>query len=238
MITSPPSALEGAAQTLHWALRTYRERIVLAVSFGGLGGLVLLDVALRLDPKLPVYFLDTGLLFPQTYAFVKQVEARYGISVTAVRPERTVAEQARDYGEALWAREPDTCCSLRKVQPHRAFLAKYDAWITGLHRTTLETRQDIARVAWDAGANAVKVSPLAQCSAAELLAYAREHDLPRNPLADAGYASIGCVPCTRAVDPGEDARAGRWADFTKTECGLHLPGSGADSAGATPRTAD
>jgi phosphoadenosine phosphosulfate reductase len=204
-------------------LRTYRERVVLAVSFGGLGGLVLLDIALRIDPKLPVYYLDTGLLFPETYAFIREVEARYGISAIAVRPELTLVEQAREHGEALWERDPDACCAIRKVQPQRAFLTNYDAWISGLHRTSIQTRQAVARVAWDAGANVVKISPLALLTDEDLGEYARENGIPHNPLIDAGYASIGCVPCTRRVAPGEDARAGRWAGFAKTECGLHLP---------------
>jgi phosphoadenosine phosphosulfate reductase len=195
---------------------------VLAVSFGGLGGLVLLDIAMRIDPKLPVYYLDTGLLFPETYAFIRSIEERYGMRTIAVQPEQTVAEQAQRHGEALWERDPDACCNLRKVQPQRAFLENYDAWITGLHRTTLESRKDLSRVAWDAGSNVVKISPLALWSDADVEEYARENNIPRNPLMDDGYASIGCVPCTRRVKRGEDPRSGRWAGFNKTECGLHI----------------
>jgi phosphoadenosine phosphosulfate reductase len=221
--TSPSLPTENAAQTLHWALRTYGERIVLAASFGGLGGMVLIDIALRIEPKLPVYYLDTGLLFPETYAFIRRVEQRYGIAVTAVRPELSVVEQARTYGDALWERDPDACCAMRKVAPQRAFLANYDAWITGLHRSSLATRQTVQRVTWDAAANVVKVSPLAFWSDDDLAAYARNNDIPHNPLVEAGYASIGCVPCTRRVGPGENPRDGRWAGFAKTECGLHYP---------------
>jgi len=209
---------------VHWALRTYRERVVLAVSFGGLGGLVLLDIAMRIDPTIPVYYLDTGLLFPETYAFIRRTEERYGMQAIAVRPELSVVEQAREHGPALWERDPDACCSIRKLQPQRAFLKNYDAWITGLHRTTLETRKNLSRVAWDAGSNVVKISPLAFWSDADVAAYARDNDIPHNPLIDAGYASIGCAPCTRRVRPGEDPRAGRWAGFDKTECGLHVAG--------------
>jgi phosphoadenosine phosphosulfate reductase len=195
---------------------------VLAVSFGGLGGLVLLDIAMRIAPKLPVYYLDTGLLFPETYAFIRSIEERYGMRTIAVQPEQTVAEQAQRYGEALWERDPDACCNLRKVQPQRAFLENYDAWITGLHRTTLESRKDLSRVAWDAGSNVVKISPLALWSDADVEEYALENNIPHNPLIDDGYASIGCVPCTRRVKRGEDPRSGRWAGFNKTECGLHI----------------
>jgi len=194
---------------------------VLAVSFGGLGGLVLLDLALRIDPKLPVYYLDTGLLFPETYAFIERTERRYGLTAIPVQPELTVAEQGARHGEALWARDPDACCALRKVEPQRAFLQNYDAWITGLHRTELATRQDLPRVAWDARSNVVKIMPLAQWTAADLTAYAEVNDIPHNPLLDTGFTSIGCVPCTRRVAPGEDPRAGRWVGFEKTECGLH-----------------
>ena len=195
----------------------------MAVSFGGLGGLVLLDLATRIAPKLPVYYLDTGLLFAETTEFIARVEQRYGISAIAVRPELTVVEQAARHGDELWQRNPDACCALRKVQPQRAFLKNYDAWITGLHQSpSLDTRSNVARVAWDAGANVVKVSPLAAWTDAELETYVSEHDIPVNPLHAAGYASIGCVPCTRRVRPGEDSRAGRWSGFAKTECGLHV----------------
>ncbi len=209
---------------MHWALKTYGERIVLAVSFGGLGGLVLLDLVLRIDPTVRVYYLDTGLLFPETYAFIRRIEERYGLTVVAVQPELTLVEQARQFGEALWARDPDACCGLRKVQPQRSFLRNYDAWMTGLHRTALETRRNLPRITWDAGSSVVKVSPLAAWTDADLAAYAARNDIPHNPLLDAGYASIGCVPCTRRVSSDEDARAGRWAEFGKTECGLHFPG--------------
>ncbi len=183
---------------------------------------MLLDLALRIDPALRVYYLDTGLLFPETLAFVKRVEARYGISVSAVRPELTLVEQAQQHGEALWERDPDACCALRKVAPQRAFLKNYDAWITGLHKTSLATRADVSRVVWDAGANVVKVSPLALWSDADLETYARENDIPVNPLLTAGFSSIGCMPCTRRTRYGEDSRAGRWPGFAKTECGLHI----------------
>jgi phosphoadenosine phosphosulfate reductase len=222
IITSSSPQIDTAAQTLHWALRTYRDRVVLAASFGGLGGLVLLDIALKIEPKVPVYYLDTGLLFAETYAFIREIEARYGISVTAVQPELTLVEQASAHGEALWSRDPDACCAIRKVQPQRSFLKNYDAWITGLHKSSIETRQDVPRVTWDAGSNVVKISPLALWSDEDVAAYARDNGIPHNPLIDAGYASIGCVPCTRRVRPGEDARAGRWAGFAKTECGLHF----------------
>jgi phosphoadenosine phosphosulfate reductase len=202
---------------------------VLAVSFGGLGGLVLLDIALRIDPKLPVYYLDTGLLFPETYDFIGSIEARYGIRAIAVAPEITLVEQAARHGDELWRRDPDACCALRKVQPQRAFLKNYDAWITGLHRTTMITRKEVARVSWDAGSNVVKVSPLAQWTDDDLTEYARENAIPRNPLVDAGYASIGCVPCTRRVAPGEDPRSGRWAGFEKSECGLHVSQNNSNS---------
>ena len=196
---------------------------MLAASFGGLGGLVLLDMALRLEPKLPVYYLDTGLLFPETYAFIREIEARYGIAVLAVQPDLSLLEQAEAHGEALWERDPDACCAIRKVAPQRAFLKRYDAWITGLHHAAIHTRQDVPPVTWDAGSNLVKVSPLASWTDTDVAAYADANGIPHNPLVDAGYASIGCVPCTRRVAPGEDARAGRWNGFTKTECGLHYP---------------
>jgi phosphoadenosine phosphosulfate reductase len=237
ILTSPSTAIESAVHTLHWALRTYRDRVVLAVSFGGLGGMVLLDLALRSNSTLPVYYIDTGLLFPETYAFIRTVEAKYGISVIAVRPELSIADQAERHGDALWSRDPDACCNLRKVQPQREFLQQYDAWITGLHHAAVETRGDLPRVQWDAGANVVKVSPLAQWTDADLADYARNNGIAHNPLLDMGYPSIGCVPCTRRVRPGESARAGRWSGFAKLECGLHRAQPATGPRTPSPRTA-
>jgi phosphoadenosine phosphosulfate reductase len=233
LVLQPPSsalAIENAARALEdappkeilrWALRTYAPRIVLACSFGGATGIVALDIAMKIDRRTPVYYLDTGLLFPETYALVERIAAKYGIVPLPVRPPLNLAAQARAFGEELWKRDPDACCSLRKLEPQSDFLAGYDAWITGIRRDQTATRRDAAVVEWDAQFGLVKINPFANWDQAKIWAYLRFYDLPYNALHDEGYASIGCTPCTRAVAPGEELRAGRWPGFGKTECGLH-----------------
>lgn len=216
-------AVERAELVLRDALDTFRNRIVLACSFGGPTGMVLIDLVARLDRSVPVYYLDTGLLFPETYALIGRVRERYGVEPIAVRPELSVAEQAERYGEALWARDPDVCCDIRKVEPQRAFLANYDAWITGLRRDQSASRRDVATVGRDeSDPHLVKIAPLADWSERDAWSYIFANDVPYNPLNDRGYPSLGCTHCTRAIVPGEDARAGRWSGFAKVECGLHV----------------
>jgi len=212
-----------AMQVLRDALEAHRGKIALACSFGGPAGMVLLDIVAELDRSVPVYYLDTGLLFAETYALTQRVSARYGIEPLAVRPELTVEEQNGRYGEALWVRDPDACCQLRKVEPQRAFLAAFDAWITGLRRDRANTRSAVPFAARDERSGGLaKIAPLADWTDADVWAYVVRHDVPYNPLNDRGYPSLGCTHCTRAVGPGEDARAGRWAGRGKVECGLHF----------------
>lgn len=217
--------LETATPTeiLTWALDTFRPRITLACSFGGPTGMVLLDMVMHLDPGVPVFYLDTGLLFPQTYELVETVSRRYGITPVAVRPSLSVDEQAERYGEALWARDPDRCCALRKVAPQREALRDFDAWITGLRRDQSKTRSEVAIAAWDEKFGLAKVTPLARWTERDVWRYIAEFAVPYNSLHAHGYPSVGCTHCTRPISEGEDLRAGRWSGFAKTECGLHTP---------------
>lgn len=212
----------AAQRTVAWAVDTYPERLTLACSFGGASGMVLLDLALQIDPHLPVFCIDTQLLFPETYSLIERVEARFGIEVELVRPLRTVDEQAADRGPALWARDPDACCNLRKVEPLQRYLRDYDAWLTGIRRDQTSSRTELERVAWDDDAQIVKIAPLATWTEDDVWAYVSEHDVPVNTLHFDGFPSIGCTHCTRRVAPEEHARAGRWAGFDKTECGIHV----------------
>ncbi len=198
-------------------------RVALACSFGGPSGMVLLHMATQLERVVDVYYLDTGLLFPQTYALIDAVRKRYAIEPLAVRPSRSVEQQAQSHGAALWQRNPDACCSLRKVEPQQAFLSRYDAWITGIRRDQAQTRAATQPIVWDEKFGLVKVSPLANWDEGMVWAYIRAHDVPYNDLYDYGYTSIGCAPCTRAIAPHEDPRAGRWPGNAKVECGLHAP---------------
>ena len=215
-------ALEGrsAAEVLSWAAERFAPRITFATGFGA-EGCVIVDLIARQRLPIDLFTLDTGLLFPETYALWRRLEARYGLLIRAVRPEQTVEEQALAHGDRLWERDADRCCALRKVEPLRSALAGFDAWIAAIRRDQTADRAKAAVVERDARYGLVKVNPLVAWTSADVAAYVREHDVPVNPLHDQGYPSIGCVPCTSRVLPGEDPRAGRWRGRTKTECGLH-----------------
>ena len=212
---SPQSIIE-------WAVRTFKPRLVVSCSFGGATGMAIVDMLMQIDRSVPVAYLDTGLLFPETYALVETIARRYGITPLAINPPQTVEQQNAAHGDALWARDPQQCCNLRKVEPQRAFLRDYDAWVTGLRRDQSPSRQATPVIAWDATFEMVKISPLATWDERAVWRYLQEHDVPYNPLLTRGYASLGCTHCTRTVGAEEEARAGRWSGFDKTECGLHV----------------
>jgi phosphoadenosine phosphosulfate reductase len=211
-------------QVLAWAFQTYGDNIAMATGFG-VEGMALLDIAFRVNPDVKVFTGDTEFLFPETYDLIDRVEARYGTKVERLYSELTPEEQERAYGKALWARDPDQCCSLRKVEPLRRKLASLDAWVTAIRRDQTSERAGVQKVDWDEKFNLVKISPLADWTREAIWSYVVKHDVPYNPLHDRNYPSIGCTHCTRAVQPGEDPRAGRWSGFRKTECGLHSPSS-------------
>ena len=219
MIDASPIA--RAETIVDKALSQYAGKIALACSFGGPAGMVLLDMIAKRDVSVPVYFLDTGLLFEETYALVDRLRKRYGIEPIAVRPELTVPQQNARYGEALWARDPDACCNLRKVVPQRQFLETFDAWITGIRRDQSASRRNVDVVSRNGKTGLAKIAPLAEWTSKDIWSYVVAHDVPYNPLNDRGYPSLGCTHCTRAVAPNEDPRAGRWSGTDKLECGLH-----------------
>jgi phosphoadenosine phosphosulfate reductase len=197
------------------------ERLTFACSFGA-EDMVLLDILMKIDPEASVFYLDTDVLFPETYDLIDRAVERYGIpNLTRVRPKLTLAEQAEQHGDELWRRDPDLCCSLRKVQPLTEWLSGQEGWITGIRREQAPTRRNAKVFEWDQKFGLVKVNPLVRWTNDEVWEYIRQHDVPYNPLHDQGYPSIGCLHCTRPVAPGEDPRSGRWAGFAKTECGLH-----------------
>jgi phosphoadenosine phosphosulfate reductase len=218
------SSLETrATHILNWACAAYPNDIVMACSFGGTSGMVLIDLLAKSGRSVPVYYLDTGLLFEQTHALIERVRERYGIEPIAVRPELSLERQAEEHGEALWLRDPDACCALRKVAPNRAFLSGYRAWITGIRRDQSATRAETLLVEDDRAIEGLtKISPLADWTEADVRAYIAKNDVPYNELLDRGYPSIGCKPCTRFPEPSADPRSGRWAGFDKTECGIHV----------------
>jgi phosphoadenosine phosphosulfate reductase len=174
-----------------------------------------------------VFTLDTEFLFPETYDLMDRVEKRYGIKAERVFSTLTPEEQERVHGPALWSRDPDQCCNLRKVEPLKAKLAALRAWITALRRDQTAARATARKVEWDAKFQLIKINPIADWTSEKVWTYVHKHDVPYNPLHDRNYPSIGCTHCTRAITPGEGPRAGRWAGFEKTECGVHVGGPGA-----------
>jgi phosphoadenosine phosphosulfate reductase len=206
---------------LKWAADQFAPRLTFATSLG-IEDCVVTDLIARAGLPIRLFTLDTGLLFPETYALRQQIEEKYGIEIEAVKPVHTVEQQAQHEGPALWERQPDRCCDLRKMQPLHAKLAGYDAWITAIRRDQTPERATAPVVGWDGRFGLVKINPLVRWKFDEVQAYVREHDVPYNPLHDQNYPSIGCVPCTSQVAPGEDPRSGRWRGKEKTECGLHL----------------
>jgi len=215
--------LEGLApeQAMLWAAGRYGDGLTLACSFGGPTGMVLMDMASRVAPSIEVFYVDTDFLFPETYALVERASKRYGTRPTALKARWTPERQAAEFGAELWKSDPDLCCQIRKVEPNGRALEGKQAWISGLRRDQSKGRASVGVVEWDAKFGIVKLNPLAAWAEADIWAYVREHDVPYNPLHDAGFPSAGCTYCTRAVKPGEDPRAGRWADSSKDECGLH-----------------
>ncbi len=205
---------------VRWGVEKFRGGLTLACSFGA-EDVVLVDMVARIDPSVTVFYLDTDYLFPETFEVRDRIVARYGVRVVAVKPLLTIDEQAAQHGTDLFARQPDVCCKIRKVEPLRRHLGGFQAWITGIRRDQAPTRANAGLVEWDKMFNLVKLNPLARWKSEDVWAYIRTHDVPYNALHDQNYPSIGCYPCTRQVKPGEDPRAGRWANFAKKECGLH-----------------
>ena len=211
-----------AEQVLSWAFATYGEDVAIATGMGA-EGMVLLDIASRINPDMKVFTGDTEFLFAETYDLIDRVEERYGIKIERILSQLSPEEQQREFGPKLWAKNPDQCCSLRKVEPLRRKLSTLDAWITAIRRGQTPERAGAKKVDWDEKFNLVKINPLADWTHQMVWAYIVKNDVPYNPLHDRNYPSIGCTNCTRAIQAGEESRAGRWSGFGKTECGLHTP---------------
>jgi thioredoxin-dependent adenylylsulfate APS reductase len=243
----------GAEELLRWALERFHPRMAISAA-GGVDGLAIIDMAWRIDPRVRVFTLDTGRLPPETYALFEEVRDRYGINVEFEFPDRQQVERMMFVsGPNLMYRSVDDrvrCCEIRKVEPLKRKLATLDAWVSGLRRDQWKTRKNVAKVELDRDhGGIVKLNPLADWSAEDVWDYVRKNDVPYHELFDHGYTSIGCAPCTRPVQPGEDERAGRWwwEQDTDKECGIHcsvqLLGSKsdrerADAAAAADRPAN
>lgn len=214
--------LEGATpqEILGWALAEFHPRLCIASS---MGDAVLIDMASKIQPDVPVVFLDTGYHFAETIGTRDAVATVYPeVQLLTITPLRTVSEQDAEHGARLHERNPDLCCALRKVEPLARALSPYIAWASGIRRDEAESRAEIKVVDWDAKRSMVKVNPLAAWTEDDVQRYIADFGVLVNPLLYDGYPSIGCAPCTRRVAEGEDPRAGRWAGTGKTECGLHV----------------
>ena len=234
-VEAASGALEGKTpqEILRWAVGTYQPGLTLACSFGGPSGMVLLDMVMRIDKAVEVFYLDTDFLFPETYRLRDVAAAKYGFRPAGYMSLLTPGQQAARHGDALWARDPDACCAIRKVEPNRRALAGKRAWISGIRRDQAKTRADTPVVEWDEKFGLVKVNALAAWTESQVWKYILDNGVPYNELHDRGFPSIGCTYCTSPVAPGGDPRSGRWQGFDKTECGLHVP----DPAPADPQEA-
>jgi phosphoadenosine phosphosulfate reductase len=199
-----------AREIIRWAVDRFAPHLALTAS---MTDAVLIDLAVKVHPAIEVVFIDTGYHFPETLATVETVRRRYGLNLRLMTVE--------PHDRALWELDPENCCSAVKVgQLDRALLGKA-AWMSGLRRSEATTRVAAPVVARDLR-GLVKVNPLALWTDDDVAGYIADHDVPVNPLLHRGYPSIGCMPCTQPASDPTDARSGRWAGRTKTECGLHL----------------
>jgi phosphoadenosine phosphosulfate reductase len=210
---------KGPEEAIAWAIETFHPRLYFASSFQKTTS-VTVDIAQRLDPTTRFFYLDTDVLFEETYATRDALAARYGLEFDRYAGI-SLDEQARTYGDELWARQPDACCGIRKVEPMREALADVDCWVSGIRRVDSATRAGSAKFGWDKRFGLWKLNPLADWTDEDVWSYIREHELPYNPLHDAGYPSIGCTHCTRPPNANGHPRSGRWANAQKTECGLN-----------------
>ena len=226
--TPDPAAISEDStpeEIVAWALRRFAGRELVVTTAFGMEGCALIDMVARHGVPVPVVWLDTGFLFPETYALRDRLATRYPHlrfenRGTALTPEA----QAGQFGPELWRHDPDLCCALRKLEPMGRALAGVDVWLTGLTRSQGGERSALRVVEWNWRYQLVKVNPLAAWDRARVWEYVRTHDVPYNELHDRGYPTLGCTHCTAPVpgaSPRDYSRSGRWGGTSKTECGLH-----------------
>ncbi len=208
-------------EVLDWATDTFGADLVQGTSFGP-SGIVIMHMLSELNPGATTFYIDTDLLFQETYDLRDELDEVMDVTITRVHGGLSLDEQARREGPELWNSDPDRCCSLRKVQPLQRFLRDERAWITGVRRDQSPSRADAPILRWEPQYGVLKINPLATWTRKDVWRYLFEHDLPYNPKHDEGYPSLGCVPCTEPVQETDGySRAGRWNGADKTECGLH-----------------
>ena len=212
--------LDGASalDLLRWTDENFGGDYVVA---SNMQDAVLIDLAAKVRPGVDILFLDTGYHFVETIGTRDAVEAVYDVNIVNVTAEKSVAEQDELFGKELFAREPNECCRMRKVEPLSKALRGYSAWVTGIRRVEAPTRANAPLISWDKAFGLVKINPLASWTDDDMQAYIDDNSILVNPLVYEGYPSIGCAPCTAKPAEGADPRSGRWAGTGKVECGLH-----------------
>ena len=211
-------------EVLRWGWDAYGTKLTMATAFGA-EGCVIISMLADITKDVYLFNLDTGYQFPETLETRDRLIAKYGIPIHLVGSEQSVADMEREHGGPLYLDQPDLCCHKRKVIPLSTALKGYDAWISAIRRDQTLQRANAQIVGWDAKYNMAKLNPLAKWTKKDVWDYILKNDVPYNPLHDAGYPSIGCWPCTRAVGMDDDDRAGRWAGTAKKECGIHVVNS-------------
>lgn len=206
-------------EVVRWAVDTFGDGLSVGASFGGASGMAILHMVAKLKPNVDVFVLDTDYLFEETHETMRRSVPAMGLTnVHSYKSRLSHEDQAAEYGAALWMRDPDLCCELRKIEPNRRALEGKTAWVSGLRRDQSEGRKGTPIVSWNEKFGVVKLNPLATWDEATTWKYILENKIPYNPLLDQGYTSIGCYNCSV---PGVQGRAGRWQGFEKDECGLH-----------------
>lgn len=208
-------------EILRWGVEQFHPRLTMATAFGA-EGCCIIHMLAEIQPAVRIFNLETGYQFPETLALRERIKERYGIEVEYVRPELTVEEYEAEHGGPLYVLRSDQCCLDRKNIPLRKALVGYDAWISAIRKDQTEHRAKADVIQWDAKFELTKINPLLNWTKKEVWGFIMKHEVPYNPLHDQNYPSIGCWPCTRPVQEGEDDRAGRWAGKVKKECGLHV----------------
>lgn len=209
----------SAEAAIEWALDRFHPDLRFAVSFQKTSS-VMVDMAHRIDPGARFFYVDTGLLFPETYATRDALAEHYGLEFERIA-DHPASEQDGERAANLFRLDPDACCADRKVELMRTALDEVDCWVSGIRRVDSRTRADAPKFAWDQRFGLWKLNPLADWDDKQVWNYIKDHHVPYNPLHDQGYPSIGCMPCTTVALEGPDARAGRWAGTDRTECGIH-----------------
>jgi phosphoadenosine phosphosulfate reductase len=219
-----------ATRVVEWAAAEFGDSLLMSSSFGAESA-TLLHMAVSVLPRIRVVMIDTGYLFPETWQFMEQLRRRFDLNVWVYRTQRDPIAYLHTAGEdnPTWRKDVESCCAANKNEPFERAMKDLQprAWLRGVRRGQAETRKQMLPIDFSKRYGCYAVSPLLNMTTRDIHAYMKQHDLPYHPLYEQGYASIGCNPlsCTRAIQPGEDPRSGRWSGQNKVECGINLTNS-------------